>query len=148
MLPRLNLNSLQISPRGESPLALTSGSGSLATEKKELRSRVLYLGATSPNSLVILTKASPTLVLICLHLSLPNQCKLTSEYFQHLVWRVPGDDDKAANARKVKISIRVLQVGLEQQAHLIQVLQGLGVFVLQQTGERNKTMALYWNKWV
>merc|ERR1711963_1257631 len=100
MLPRLNLNSLQISPRRESPLALTSGSGSLATEKKELRSRVLYLGATSPNSL-----------LICLHLSLPNQCKLTSEYFQHLVWRVPGDDDKAANARKVKISIRVLQVG-------------------------------------
>merc|ERR1711963_95172 len=65
MLPRLNLNSLQISPRRESPLALTSGSGSLATEKKELRSRVLYLGATSPNSLVIWTKASPTLVLIC-----------------------------------------------------------------------------------
>merc|ERR1719471_1958829 len=93
MLPRLNLNRLQISPRRESPLALTSGSGSLATEKKELRSMVLYLGATSPNSLVIWTKASPTLVLICVHLSLPNQCKLTSEYFQHLVWRVPGDDD-------------------------------------------------------
>merc|ERR1719370_2665642 len=64
MLPRLNLNSLQISPSRESPLALTSESGSFATEKNELSKRVLYLGATSPNSLVICSKASPTLVRI------------------------------------------------------------------------------------
>merc|ERR1719151_320224 len=70
MLPRLNLNSLQISPSKERPLALTRESGSFDTEKKELRRRVLYLGATSPNSRVICTRASPTHLDPDLHLLL------------------------------------------------------------------------------
>merc|ERR1719400_2617641 len=97
MLPRLNLNSLQISPRRESPLALTSGSGSFATEKKELRSTLVLGSHFSQFSRDLdqsLSDLGPdlcaglfsVLLFICLHLSLPNQCKLTSEYFQHLVW--------------------------------------------------------------
>ena len=62
MGPRLNLIFLHTSPRLLRLDARTKSSGSEAAPKKAFNRRFLYLGVTSPSSLVKRTRASPILV--------------------------------------------------------------------------------------
>ena len=108
-------------PIFDSPEALTRGSVSLAVEKKALRRRLVHLGVISPRSLVILTRASPTLVL-CYHLILPlvplhshhrpdlHLGELLGQCLQYHVRSVAGTGNQTVNGTEVDVGVLIGQV--------------------------------------
>merc|ERR1719452_92903 len=133
MLPKLNLRFLHTSPMLERLDALTSGSGSLAAEKKELSRTFLYLGVTSPNSRVIFTRASPTLVLIAIIWSCSCSCscfKFLSCTIQNSLVRQSKTSSglyrphQTSYGGQIDIGVFIFQVRLENKANFVNISKG------------------------